>query len=96
MNTSTYFIVQRFLKVEKVKIISIRELAPLSGVRSKANQLENVTHFLNSGLKLTRSISRNGHAQTIASSSGEYASRTTSTSSIIRKIYLSLRLAKIR
>ena len=36
---------QRFLKVEKAQIMSTIELKHLSGVRFKANQLENLTIF---------------------------------------------------
>ena len=64
-----------------------RELTPLLGVISKANQLECATNYY--GLKLTRSIARNRHVQAVVSAREAHSSRVTYTSSINNRQYLS-------
>ena len=56
--------------------MSIRELTPLSVIRSKAKKIENINNFLISGLKptTTRSIAQSGNAKTETSASHVHAS----------------------
>ena len=89
IRTNPYFSIQGFLKFEEDQIMSIRELTSASGERSKANQLENVTNFLESGIKSTRSIARNGNARTITSTRNAPYSSTVSASSITKRRHLS-------
>ena len=58
-------------------------------VRSKANQLENATNFLNSGLRQPRSITITGHAQAASAVRDVPISSAVCFSSITKRQYLS-------
>ena len=60
IRTNPYFFMQRFSSVKNTQIVPIWELIPLSWARSKANQLENVTHFLTLVLKWTDRLQEMG------------------------------------
>ena len=54
--------VQIFITVEDAQITPTREINTFLVVRSKTNQLENITTFLSSALNLSRSIAITGRA----------------------------------